>query len=60
MQARNKDADASNRHVDTGGEEEGGANWERSIAVYPLAHVKQLVDSVGLSGIAQAAQLGAP
>ena len=60
LQARNKDADASNRHVDTGGEEEGGANWERSIAVYPLAHVKQLVDSVGLSGIAQAAQLGAP
>ena len=32
----------SNRHVDTVGEEEGGTNWERSIAEYPLSHVKQL------------------
>ena len=59
MKGRNRDADVDNG-LWTEGHAEGGANWERSIAVYPLAHVKQLVDSVGLSGIAQAAQLGAP
>ena len=42
MQGRNRDIDIENGHVDTGGEGEGGTNWEIRIDIYTLPCVKQM------------------
>ena len=41
MQGRNRDADVEKGHVDTGGEGEGGTNWEIRTDIYTLPSVKQ-------------------
>jgi len=40
LQGRNSDEDVKNGLVDTGGEEEGGMNWETRIDIYLLHYVK--------------------
>ena len=40
LQGRNRDADVENRHVDTGGEGEGGTNWEIRNDIFTLQCMK--------------------
>ena len=41
LQGRKRDVDVENSFVDTEGKGEGGPNWESSIDIYTLLHVKQ-------------------
>ena len=40
LQGRKRDVDVENSFVDTEGKGEGGSNWESSIDIYTLLHVK--------------------
>ena len=40
LQDRNRDVDIENGYVDTGGEGEGGMNWEIRIDIYTLLCIK--------------------
>ena len=40
MQGRNRDADVENGCVDTGGDGEGGVNWEMGTDIYTLPYTQ--------------------
>ena len=42
LQGRNRNTDVENRHVNTGGEGEGGMNWEIRIDICTLPWVRQI------------------
>ena len=42
LQGRKRDADVENGLVDTGGDGEGGTNWESSMDIYTLPCVKEI------------------